>query len=384
MKNPLPRRIGAFAAASAVMLTLAACGSDDSSTGSSTNTGGNDATAGATDNATDAAPDLSEGCVRPETMTTVVMGATKSLATGPLVFTADELGYFEQENIQIEYQTIANPSDTLTLINSGDIDAAFGGLSAGFFNAIDRGLEIRGAASGYSYPEGPDKAAGIYVRSALKDQVTSIEDLKGLNYGLAGGTGDLGNAGGFLTALVLKDAGLTLDDLNIVNVGRADNEVAFNSGAIDAAFVPSPYSTMLEESGAGFQLDTKEILANQSQGGLVFGPKLNEETPEVGVALIRALARVAQDKLRPGYSQDQEVIDALAAHEIEQKTLQATPEYAYDPEMKWVPESIEAFQQTFIDYGNGVLTYDTPKPVAEVTNDALREAAVASIANCTY
>lgn len=370
MKKPISTWIGVMAA-SALMFT-AACGSDSSS-GATT-----DSTEGA------AGTDLAVGCVRPDTMTKVVMGATKSLATGPLILVADELGYLAAENIEVEYQAVSNPSDTLTLINSGDIDAAFGGLSAGFFNAIDRGMEVRGVASGYSYPEGPTKPAGIYVRSALKAKVKTIADLKGLTFGLHGGTGDIGNAGGFLMAKVLGDAGLTLKDIKIVNVGRSDNETAFKSGAIDAAFVPSPYSTMIVESGAGFQLDTKETLAHQSQGGLIAGPKLNNETPEVGVALIRALARVSQEKLRPGYSKDQEVIDALAAHEIDPKTLAATPEYAYDPELQWVAESVESFQQIFVDYGEGVLSYDKPMSMDKFTNEALRKAAVESIANCTY
>lgn len=360
---------GLAALASAVMFVAlaAGCGTSESKNSADAST-------------TNAA--IATECLRPEQKKKIVLGVSASLAYAH-VYIAHEEGFFADENLEVEFTKISNPSDTLPLISQGKIDGAFGGLSAGFFNAVDRGLNIRLVQARGEYPKDVEKAAGFYVRSDLIENGTikTISDLKGKTIGLAGGEGDIGNSGGYFISRILAEGGLTLKDVKWANVSQGDTAAAFSNKAIDAAFLPSPFSTNVAESGLGQPFGNQELLSGETSGGLILGPNLLVEDRVAGVALLRALLRAGEVMSQGDYRENPKVVSALLKHGYKEESIKTTPLYSYEPELKLNAKTVETFQRTFLDHGN-VLTIKQPMAFEDITDEELRKAAVTSRKAC--
>lgn len=366
MSFTVRRTAGLAIAALAASTVFAACGSDEETK--------SDAPAAAS----------ADGCARPAESTEITIGSGSSLAYAHL-YVAEELGYFDAENLDVKFTPIAKSSDTLPLISGGAIDAGFGGLSAGFFNAIDRGLDIRMVQARGDYPANAEKGAAFLVRSDLiaDGTIKEVADLKGKTFGFAGGEGDIANAGGYFISQILSDGGLTLKDIKITNVGFGDTEAGFKSGAIDAAFVPSPFNTHLQETGIAEPFGDQEKLADETTGGLVLGPNLLKEDRVAGEALLRALMRAGEVMAEGDYRENPEVVDALIKHDFDERSIASTPLYFYEDGLPLNEESFNRFQEVFIDHGE-VLANTEVVPFAELTDEDLREAAAASLETCQY
>ena len=99
--------------------------------------------------------------------------------------------------------------------------------------------------------------------------------------------------------LALRPAGLTLEDLDIINVPTSATVDSFLSGAYDATGVSDPRIVQMLESGQGvLWKGTQEIVPDYQRDMVFFGPSLLDERPEVGVRFLKALSRgVEQLKL---------------------------------------------------------------------------------------
>ena len=93
----------------------------------------------------------------------------------------------------------------------------------------------------------------IIVRKDLKDsgKVKSIADLKGRKVAIAGGPA---TTGAYFVAKALKEAGLTVKDIEIVNLANPDMPLAMEKAAVDAALVGPPYSDQIIAGGKGVLL----------------------------------------------------------------------------------------------------------------------------------
>jgi ABC-type nitrate/sulfonate/bicarbonate transport system substrate-binding protein len=65
-----------------------------------------------------------------------------SIALAP-VYVAAERGYFAAEGLDVQVERVAGAGDAVALLGTGQFDMSAGGLSAGTFNAIQRGVDIR-------------------------------------------------------------------------------------------------------------------------------------------------------------------------------------------------------------------------------------------------
>jgi NitT/TauT family transport system substrate-binding protein len=256
-------------------------------------------------------------------------------------------------------------------------------MSAGMFNAIGRGVEVQIVASHGQYARDADAPAGFYVRSELIEsgEVTEIADLRGRNLGLAGGLADIGNAGGYLISLMLAEGGLTLKDMNIVNVAVTDSPTAFASGSIDATFLPGQVAPIVVEDDTARPFGDPNVLAEKVQGGTLLGPDLLEERPEVARAVLRALFRAAAE-LQGDYRGNEQVVEALVATgEFERERIVNFPYYYFDPELIADEAAVTEFQEIFIELG-GVIESGEVLPYEELVAEDLRAEAYDSYVAC--
>jgi NitT/TauT family transport system substrate-binding protein len=305
----------------------------------------------------------------------VTLGASPSLGIATSL-QAQGGGYYDAEKLDVDSSAFNTGQDVIALVGRGQLDAALVGFSANLFSAIDQGVDVRVVSSnGRQTAEHPSTA--VYVRSDLiKDgTVKDISDLKGLKFGFPG---SVGSAGSYYSGLVLKEGGLSLDDVEQVPLAPADTQTAFQTKSIDAALAVSPFTTALDSSGVAQSIDSHGVLADQDVVGLVLGPNLLDKRPEVGCALLRANVEAARKELAPGYSKDPEVVQRFVdLADFPKELVQGTPEYVYDNTLAVNEQTIKDMQEVFID--QGALPLKAPLAYDKVVDTSFHEAMVASL-----
>ena len=71
----------------------------------------------------------------------VKVALARSVSNGAMLI-AIKKGFFKEENIDLELSAIDTASDALTLVAQNQIQIVGAGVSAGYFNAVDRGLPV--------------------------------------------------------------------------------------------------------------------------------------------------------------------------------------------------------------------------------------------------
>ena len=196
-----------------MMLSLAACGGNDTQGG------------GTADSGTDGADQTSQETI---TLNVAYMPNYGSLWS---VMTAIEKGYFEEEGIEVKLTEFQDGPNIISAMESGSIDIGYIGQGA-------HKLCIEGNATIFalSHISNGDAVIG-------GPGVTSIEDLAGKTVAYSSGTSSQD-----ILELALSSAGMTMDDIQATDMAAENIPTAIISGSVDAAATWSPGTlTILDE-----------------------------------------------------------------------------------------------------------------------------------------
>ena len=108
---------------------------------------------------------------------TLRVGAARAISTGATLI-AIEHGYFKEVGIKLELEDINSSADVMAMIAQNQYQIVEGGISAGYFNAVEKNLPLTLVADRTSSP----LCHNIMLRPELKDQIKEIKDLKGKNH----------------------------------------------------------------------------------------------------------------------------------------------------------------------------------------------------------
>ncbi len=168
---------------------------------------------------------------------------------GMVVFVAQDKGFFAKHGLDAKVVTRNSGPQLTKSLRAGEIDfapAAFTNLPA----ALERGIDLRGVVGyvGSSYSKSTsDTMMGIAARPGTG--IESIADLEGRKVGVAfGGTGDL------YLRMVLVRNGMTVADLDRINVRPPSFVSIFDSGGVEAITAWEPALTRLLDKVAGSRL----------------------------------------------------------------------------------------------------------------------------------
>ena len=287
---------------------------------------------------------------RAQARRTLTIGYVPSNLFAPL-FVAAERGYLRDAGFDETLQPIIAGADSMALVAQGQIDLAGAALSAAFFNAVSRGLEVKYVASTAYQPRGAHPSA-LLVREDLAATGLRIADLKGKRIGWIGNTGA---ASAYYVARILRMVGLRLADIEAVNVANPDQEVALERRAVDAVFTSSPFTELFE------QKKLARIAAWPPAGiaasGIFFGPSLLQDH-DAATALMAALRKAAPELAGERYFSAPN-LDALAKYTHEPVGLiRAAPRYDVNADLRIDLATLEDMQREFI--ADGILTYAAP------------------------
>jgi len=170
--------------------------------------------------------------------TTVRIGMARSTSNSAELMATNK-GYFKQFGIKLEIEDIESSANVIALLAQGRLNMVAGGISAGYFNAIEKNLPVTIVADRVSTPI----RHNLMIRPDLKDQVKSFKDLKG-KVVASNGTGSVST---YEVGKMLEREGLTIADVEIKVIPFPQMAIAFANKAIDAAIVIPPFVWSFED-----------------------------------------------------------------------------------------------------------------------------------------
>jgi NitT/TauT family transport system substrate-binding protein len=203
---------------------------------------------------------------------------------------ARALNYFAEERLDVEFVNFDGGTDAARALAAGRAD--FSG------NSIDHAIKLR--ASGVdlkmvvSFTTLP--TVTLVVRRDLKPRIRTIQDLKGRRLGVTA----IGAGTHVLAASILKKAGVSLADVEIVVVGSGPRLIqAVRRGQVDAAMATDPTTTELLMSGdASLLLDmvtfeeTQRIFSGEYQfTGLLTRSDLIATRPQLVQSVVNVIVK---------------------------------------------------------------------------------------------
>lgn len=235
-----------------------------------------------------------------------------SIANDVAIFIADAKGYFAAEGLAVSLATFRSASDMVPLLGTGQIDVGAGSPSAGFYNAILRGIKIRIVADkGYSAPNYSPLALLIRKDLVESGQYKTLKDLKGLKFAMTG----QGVSQSATLNTALKSVGLSYSDVETVNLPFSDQPIALANKAIDGALTAEPFATIAVERGAAVDVMRDDRIDPGHQLACLFFSEAFASRSDAAVRFLRAYvkgARIYNRALKDGRIAGENADEVLA------------------------------------------------------------------------
>lgn len=214
-------------------------------------------------------------------------------------FLAKDKGYFDDAGVEVELIPKGGTSgETYQLVSTGNVTAGGATWGAGLFNATEAGASLSVIASVSRVPEtGKDPSPFV---ASTKSGITEVAQLKGKKVGIPGD----GGFGIYSVALALATGGLTLDDVELVNVGPAETAAALTNGSVEAAWTIEPISSSLFSEGIATEITDISHHAGTELGALVFNSDYANENPDAVVAFTSAYLKAAAELADGGWDDE--------------------------------------------------------------------------------
>jgi NitT/TauT family transport system substrate-binding protein len=182
-------------------------------------------------------------------------------------YLADALGFFRAEALEVSMTPFNSAAQMIAPLGTGELDVGGGTVSAGFYNAVARGIHLKIVADqgsmkpGYGY-------SSLMVRKDLVDsgRYKTLADLRGMKVAIgAPGTGTA-------SALneTLKQGGLTYGDVDVVYLGFPEHLPAYRNKAIEASITNEPTMTRAIEEGLASRIVGNDVTYPDQQTAVVF------------------------------------------------------------------------------------------------------------------
>jgi len=214
-------------------------------------------------------------------------------ATDVGFFIADKKGYFKAEGLEVKMTNFDTAAKMVAPLGAGQLDIGGGGPSAGLYNAIARGIDIKIVADKGSTPKGHGFQP-LMVRKDLIDsgRFKSLADLKGLKVAIsAPGSGSSTT----LNEAAKKD-GIKFEDVEKVYLAFPQQVLALQNKAIDAAFTTEPNATEAETRGAAVRFMGDDLIYPDHQVAVIlYSGSFLKKNPEAGKRFMRAYIKALRD-----------------------------------------------------------------------------------------
>lgn len=255
--------------------------------------------------------------------------ATINVGTMPIIDTAPlelaiENGFFADEGLEVNTQTIQGGADGIPKLQSGSLDISFANYVSAFL-AHGKGTKMQVAAEAYNAGE------GVLQVTALPDSgIREPSDLAGATVAV----NTLENVGTLTVKSILKTHDVDPSRVDFVEKPFPEMVSALESGSVDAAWMVEPFISQAKTTlGAHQVLDSA---SGATEGfpiaGYVTTQKFQQANPKTVAAFQRAIQRgqrLAHDRAEveeiiPTYTEIDPEIAAIATIGEYPTTIEAT------------------------------------------------------------
>ncbi len=284
------------------------------------------------------------------------------------LYVAAERGFFEKYGLDVQIERVRSGTEVIAFLTEGTTDVGGIAIVASTWNAWSQGMELSIIAPGALEPMkgSPTK---LLVRKDLVDEgkVKNVSDLKGLIVAMAGGPG---SGGEYLAAKGLERGGLTIADVEIVNVGNADMPAAFENGSIDAGLLGSPYADQVIAAGHAVSI-AEDLTPGVMTVAFVGSSKFINERPEVAKRFVLALMEAARAMQGDDYLSPENVAAYLAYVNTTEEALRKGVPVIYDPNQTISIEGLGDIERVHRE--NGRVEYTEPIDLSKVVDTTFVE-----------
>src|SRR5262249_30956937 len=183
--------------------------------------------------------------------TTVKIGLVKSISNAANLW-GIEKGYFREVGIKLQIEELDTSANVLVLLAQNQLQLIEGGISAGYFNGIEKNLPITMVMDRVTSPLGHN----LVLRPDHKGKITRLNQLKGKVIASNGA----GSVSTYEIGKMLETDGITLADTDLKVLPFPQMSIALTNKAIDAALVIPPFTATVTEGGFGIPFASPDDL----------------------------------------------------------------------------------------------------------------------------
>ncbi|HEY7066586.1 MAG TPA: ABC transporter substrate-binding protein [Chloroflexota bacterium] len=272
------------------------------------------------------------------------------------IFIGMDEGYYAEQGIDVDLTSFDSAANMVAPLATNQIDAGGGAPSAGLYNALRTGVNVRIVADkGHSDPTPPGYPVSIYpLRKDLADsgRVKTVADLKGLRFGQP--------ARGISPELdleaYLKQGGLTPADLDVNIISFPDMVPAFANGNLDVAWSVEPFATTMFNQGSAIPFGYDYPVHPYHQVGvLLYAPEFSQSdlATKFMVGYLRGLRQYNDAFMKKEPTAREKTINTLINHTpVKNRALYDQMTFsALDPDGKMNLASFDEQQDYFLRTG---------------------------------
>jgi NitT/TauT family transport system substrate-binding protein len=196
----------------------------------------------------------------------VKIGVARTLSDAGY-YIADAKGFFREEGVEVSITGFNSAAQMIAPLGTGDLDVGGGTVSAGFYNAVGRGILIKIVADQASIKPGYGYSS-LMVRKDLVDsgRYKTFADLKGMKVAI--GAPGTGTASALNEAL--KKGGLKYGDVEVVYIGFPEHLPTYRNKGIDASITNEPTMTRAIEEGVAVRVAGNDVTYPNQQTAVTF------------------------------------------------------------------------------------------------------------------
>lgn len=219
-------------------------------------------------------------------VTTIRFGSVGGLTDAGL-YIADAKGYFEEAGIEISFERMGGGSEIGAAIATGNLDVAGFALTAGFFNAIGEGLELKVVGDKQSILPTASATRIVAQPEFVGDTPKeTFENLRGKIMAVSAQT----SATVATLDFALAEYGMSIDDFDLREMGYPEITASLQSKQIDAAVELEPFLTTALDSGL---VDIDDLTGTVDDDGgtlvpLVYSQSFIDDNPKAAQAFMTA------------------------------------------------------------------------------------------------
>lgn len=290
------------------------------------------------------------------------------------MYVAAERGIFEKHGLDVEIERVKSGSEAIAFLSEGQIDVGGIAIVTSLWNGWNQGLDIRVIAPGALEPfeNSPTK---VIARTELVDsgEISGAADLAGRTVSIAGGPG---SGAEYLLSKALQRGGLTIGDIEGVNIGNADAPAAFANGSVDAALLGSPFADQVINAGDGVAIET-DLTPGLMTVAFVGSGNFVNDRPDVAQRFVTALTEAARMMQGDEYLADENLAAYLAYTNSTEEALRNGRPVVYDVNMNIPVDGLSDVEATH--RSNGRTEYDTSIEMTNVVDTSFVEAALSAL-----